>query len=152
MKFIFTVLSLLIAFSFCTMAANDSLVIKFKDNHIEKIDVSQIAKIRFENITGVDNQEPSTGNISVKGNFPNPIQDRTTIEFDIATSGNVVIFIYDNSGNQIRILNCEGCQSGKNTIIWNCLDGNNNRVRSGSYFYEVHFGNELLTRKMIVIN
>ena len=152
MKLIFFGLILFFAFNFSTKAESDSLVIKFKDNHIEKIDVSQIAKIRFENITGVDNQEPSTGNISVKGNFPNPIQDRTTIEFDIATSGNVVIFIYDNSGNQIRILNCEGCQSGKNTIIWNCLDGNNNRVRSGSYFYEVHFGNELLTRKMIVIN
>jgi len=152
MKFLFTTLLLVFAMSFYSRAESDSLVIKFKDNHVEKIDVSLISRIQFENITGVDGQKVLINNLSIKGNFPNPIVSQTTIEFEIAASGTVIIYIYDNAGNQIRILNCEGCQTGKNTLIWNCLDKNNSRVQSGSYFYEVHFGNEVLARKMIVIN
>ena len=152
MKFLFAALILSLAFSFITKAENDSLVIKFKDNHVETINISQIAKIQFENITAVDDQKQPSGNLSINGNYPNPILGHTSIEFEIGFAGNVVVLIYDNSGNQIQTLNCEGCQPGKNALVWNCLDKNNNRVTSGSYFYEVHFGNELLTRKMIVIN
>ena len=53
MKFQIAIIVLTLAFSLFLKAGSDSLVIKFKDNHVEKIDVSLISRIQFENITGV---------------------------------------------------------------------------------------------------
>ena len=64
---------------------------------------------------------------------------------------NVEIIIFDNSGKKIQTLGCNYCQTGKNVLQWNCFDKTNNRVQSGVYFYEVHFGTEIQAKKMIII-
>jgi hypothetical protein len=151
MKFLVFSLFLSFIFYFTAMADGDTLVIKLKDNKTEKIAVSDILKIQFENVTGVDEEVMRLNNLNVKENYPNPFREQTNIEFEIASSGNIEVIIYDNSGNQIQTLKCENCQAGKNSLMWNCLDKNKNKVQSGVYFYEVHFGNELLTKRMIVI-
>jgi flagellar hook assembly protein FlgD len=133
------------------MSQSDTLVINLKNNQVEKIAISQIQKITFENVTSVKEQNKSTNNVVIKGNYPNPFQNQTSIEFEIPISGNVIIFIYDNKGNQIQKLECSDCQTGKNSIEWNCLDIRNKRVLSGVYYYEVRFGNESKTKKMLII-
>jgi hypothetical protein len=138
-------------FIFEAKSQADTLVINLKNNQVEKIPVSQIQKIQFENITSVNQQSKTEIDLSLTGNYPNPVQDKTDIEFEIASFGNVVIIIYDNNGNQIQKLECVNCQPGKNSIRWNCTDMQNNRVKTGVYYYEVQFGNEVQARKMIVI-
>lgn len=132
-------------------AQGDTLIIKLKNNQIEKIAVSQIQKIQFENVTSVEEQSNHSNELNIKGNYPNPFVDRTSIEFEIALPGNVEIIIYDNSGNQIQKLECSNCQSGKNTLDWNCRDEKNNRVVSGTYYYEVRFNNKIQSQKMILV-
>ncbi|MDT3740725.1 MAG: T9SS type A sorting domain-containing protein [Candidatus Kapabacteria bacterium] len=132
-------------------AQGDTLIIKLKNNQIEKIAVSQIQKIQFENVTSVEEQSNLSNGLTANGNYPNPFADRTSIEFEISLPGRVVIIIYDNSGSQIQKLECENCQSGKNTLDWNCRDEKNNRVQSGTYYYEVRFNNEIQSQKMILV-
>jgi|WetSurMetagenome_2_1015567.scaffolds.fasta_scaffold803409_1 flagellar hook assembly protein FlgD len=151
MKFLLIGLIFNFLFIFGIKAQSDTLLIKLKNNQIERIAVSQIQKIQFENITSVNDQQLSARGLILKGNNPNPFQEFTYIEFEIASTGNVSILIYDNTGNQIQILQCLNCQPGKNSLQWNCLDKNNNKVQSGAYFYEVKFNNELQSKKMIVI-
>lgn len=129
----------------------DSLIINYKTGQTEKIPVCQIQKITFENVNAVQEQSRQENNLSIQGNYPNPFREQTNIEFEIPSTGDVIVFIYDNFGNQIQKLECSACQTGKNSILWNCLDKNNNRVRSGVYYYEVRFGGEVQARKMVLV-
>lgn len=132
-------------------AQSDTLVVNLKNNQKEKIAISDIKSIRFENITSTDEEPQQSTNLNLNGNFPNPFGEQTNIEFEIAEPGNVEIIIYDNTGNKINTLKCENCKQGKNQLQWNCLDFNNNRVSNGVYFYEVRFDNEVKSKKMIVV-
>ncbi|MEI6089275.1 MAG: T9SS type A sorting domain-containing protein [bacterium] len=151
MKFLTTAFIVLFACNFLLNAQTDTLVIKLKNNQIEKIAVNKIQKIKFENVTSVNEPTKIAKGLSVAGNYPNPFQEQTNIEFEIATIGDVAVIIYDNSGKQIQKLECNNCQIGKNTLPWNCLDKNKNRVESGVYYYEVRFNSEVQSKKMILV-
>jgi hypothetical protein len=151
MKYLTLIMILVIAFILECYSQSDTLVINLKNNQIEKIEISKIQKIQFENITAVENQVLHTINLAIKGNFPNPFAELTNIEFEIGTPGIVEMVIYNNSGEQIQTLKCENCQAGKDTLLWNCRDKNNIRVQSGAYYYEVRFNNEIQSRKMILV-
>jgi len=151
MKLLSLILVLTLSFIYESIAQTDTLVINLKNNQVEKIDISQIKMIKFENVVSVDELSQQTRNLTLKGNNPNPFNEQTLIEFEIMKSGNVEIFIYDNAGNQIQKLECNNCTTGKNSILWNCLDKNSNRVPSGVYYYEVRFDNEIQSKKMILV-
>ena len=151
MKQFIAAFTLLFVFSIFAKAQTDTLVITLKNSQVEKIAVSDIKIIKFENISGVNEQTQQTNNLAITGNYPNPFSENTNIEFEIPSPGNVEIIIYDNSGNSIQKLECGNCQPGKNTMQWNCHDKNNNRVQSGVYYYEVRFGTDVQARKMLVI-
>jgi flagellar hook assembly protein FlgD len=148
-------ISLIIALTFCLLfsanAQTDTLVITLKNKQVEKIAISQIQKIKFENVTAVEDPTEQQNTLSLKGNFPNPFGELTNIEFEIETAGAVEIFIYDNSGKIVQKLNCTNCPAGKNSLQWNCMDISNNKVQSGMYHYEVRYGGESQSKKMIII-
>ena len=149
MKIFYICLILSLTLALESKAESDTLIIHLKDGTSEKIDISQIQKIKFENITAVNEQNKPASTLVATGNYPNPFGELTSIEFEIAIPGNVEIIIYDVAGNQIQKLECSGCQAGKNTLQWNCIDKNNTKVQSGAYYYEVRFGNEVQGKKMI---
>jgi flagellar hook assembly protein FlgD len=151
MKFYAILIGFILSLTLQSFAQSDTLVITLKNNQIEKIAITQIQKIQFENITGVDELIQPKNNLAIKGNYPNPFVEQTNIEFEISKAGNVEIVIFDNSGEQIQTLKCENCQVGKNSLQWNCLDKGKNRVQSGVYYYEVRFGNDVLSKKMIMV-
>ncbi|MBM2815195.1 MAG: Por secretion system C-terminal sorting protein [Ignavibacteria bacterium] len=149
-KFILSLIFLATLASLCH-AQSDSLLINLKNKSVEKIALSQIQKITFENITIVEEQLKPASILNTIGNNPNPFSEQTNIEFDIATPGTVLIMIYDNSGNQINHLECPDCSAGKHSLIWNGYDSNYSKVQSGAYFYEVRFGSEVQSKKMILV-
>jgi flagellar hook assembly protein FlgD len=151
MKFLTASLIMLLAFGFVASAQTDTLVIKLKNNQIEIIAVSKIKQIKFENVTAVNEPNVIPSGLSVSDNYPNPFQEQTNIEFEIASVGDVEVMIYDNLGNQIQKLECNNCNIGKNSLQWNCTDKTNTRFESGVYYYEVRFNGEVQSKKMILI-
>lgn len=133
-----------------TYSQNDTLVINLKNGQAEKIALSQLQKIKFEAIVGVEDQ-PGNSGLKVYDNFPNPFVDLTSIDFEINSPGDVTILIYDNKGDIITTLRCTNCRAGRNKLQWNCNDNNNLRVQGGVYYYEVHSGAEVQSRKMIMV-
>jgi hypothetical protein len=151
MKSLFFILALALSFLTNVCAQTDTLVITLKNKQVEKIAISQIQKIKFENILAIEDPSQQPAKLALKGNYPNPFGEQTNIEFEIESAGSVEIIIYDNSSKRIQKLNCNNCSAGKNTLQWNCMDMNNNKVPNGMYYYEVRFGNEMLSKKMIII-
>ena len=152
MKFRLILIAIGFAVSANCYAQSDTLLIKLKNGTVEKIAVSQIKKVQFENVTSAVEDAASNNSLQVKGNYPNPFEEKTNIEFEIEAAGEVLITIYDSKGNQIQTLECNDCQGGKNSLQWNGIDKAGHKASSGVYYYEVRYGKEVLSKKMIVIN
>jgi|WetSurMetagenome_2_1015567.scaffolds.fasta_scaffold18320_2 hypothetical protein len=86
------------------------------------------------------------GKFNVKQNFPNPFNPLTKISYAIPTDANVSLKIYDISGREIKQLVNEKQNAGYYSVIFN---GQN--ISSGIYIYQLIAGNNIVTKKMILI-
>lgn len=83
---------------------------------------------------------------SLKQNFPNPFNPVTTIKFDIIKSENIKIVVLDALGREIETLVNEQLSPGSYQTTWDA-----SKYSSGIYFYRLHAGDFIETKKMILI-
>ena len=89
-------------------------------------------------------------------NFPNPFNPETWIPYQLETSADVTLQIYDTSGEVVRTLDLGFKGQGfymtrTRAAYW---DGRNNlgeQVASGVYFYSLHTPDFPATRKMLIL-
>jgi len=86
------------------------------------------------------------------GNYPNPFNSTTTIEFAIQNSAKVELVIYNNKGQKIKTLINERCGKGHHSFTWNGNDGSGHPVSSGFYMYglEVDGKNEAIKKCLLL--
>ena len=87
----------------------------------------------------------------LSGNYPNPFNPETDIEFAIPHTGRVVLRIYDAKGRLVKTLENRDFIAGRHTSHWDGLDDRGLTVGSGVYFSRLSFGGSDLTRKMILV-
>jgi flagellar hook assembly protein FlgD len=75
----------------------------------------------------------------------------TSINYQLASDAHVTLTVYDIMGQKIRTVVNEDQSAGFRSIVWNGKDNYNNPVSSGVYFYRLHAGNYIQTRKMILM-
>ena len=87
------------------------------------------------------------------GNFPNPFNPTTTIEFQLEHQASLVeIVIYNIKGQQVGSLLNLALPGGYHQVIWNAADNNGYEVASGIYFYQLLVDNRLIdTRRGLLI-
>lgn len=88
--------------------------------------------------------------------FPNPTNPEAWIPFKLADGSDVVVRIYNTSGQLVRTLDLGYRLPGKYTTEataahWDGKDENGQRISSGVYFYNIKAGNFTATRKLIVL-
>jgi FlgD Ig-like domain len=84
-------------------------------------------------------------------NYPNPFNPSTEIRLQISDTseiGSVDFQIYNIKGQMIRQFSIFNSQS---SINWDGTDQNNHPVASGIYFAKVKAGDQILTRKMVLM-
>ncbi len=89
-------------------------------------------------------------------NFPNPFNPETWIPYQLETSAEVTLHIYDTTGSIVRTLNLgykrQGFYMTRSTAAY--WDGRNNmgeQVASGVYFYSLQTPEFSATRKMLIL-
>ena len=89
-------------------------------------------------------------------NFPNPFNPETWIPYQLETSADVTLQIYDTSGGIVRTLDLgfkpQGFYMTRSTAAY--WDGRNNmgeQVASGVYFYSLNTPDFSATRKMLIL-
>ena len=87
-------------------------------------------------------KEPITFNI--KGNFPNPFNASTIIEYTIADRSLVELAVYSIAGQKIAVLENRMLDTGKYSMVWNA--GN---LASGTYFARLVTNKGIATHKML---
>ena len=80
-------------------------------------------------------------------NYPNPFNPSTTIAFTLAEDSWVTLKIYDMLGREVATLVNQYRQSG----VQNIETFDASRMSSGMYIYRLHAGNNVLTKKLILL-
>jgi hypothetical protein len=84
-------------------------------------------------------------------NYPNPANPSSTINFKLPESGKVSLRIFNILGQEVKTLVDEHREAGSYTFIW---DGKNNRglsVPSGIYLYTIKAGDNVVTKKLMLL-
>jgi len=76
-------------------------------------------------------------------NYPNPFNAATKVSYDLATSGNVSLKVYDISGRLVETLVDRYQEAGGHTASWDASG-----VSSGVYFYKLSTADYTCTKKM----
>ncbi|MCK4537365.1 MAG: T9SS type A sorting domain-containing protein, partial [Candidatus Krumholzibacteria bacterium] len=87
----------------------------------------------------------------LRQNYPNPFNPTTRIVFAIGEPANVSLRIYDVAGRLIRVLVDERRDVDRYEEVWNGMDDRGGRVSSGVYFYRLVAGDQVRTRKMVLM-
>jgi len=94
-------------------------------------------------------------NISVTyqlhGNYPNPFNPSTTIDFDMALNGHVSIEIYNIKGQRVKEVASGNYSAGRHSVVWNGDDTAGRSVGSGVYFYRMTTDGYSSVRKMLLM-
>ncbi|NQV38506.1 MAG: T9SS type A sorting domain-containing protein [Candidatus Marinimicrobia bacterium] len=85
-------------------------------------------------------------------NYPNPFNPTTNIDFYLPLQKAVSLTVYNMLGQEVvTLVNNEVINVGSHTINWDGLDKNGVPVSSGSYIYELKFGNFNKTKLMTLL-
>ncbi len=93
---------------------------------------------------GSDNVIPSE--YAFSGSYPNPFNAETNITFELPQAGEVTLEIYNLMGQKLTTLVDEYKEAGKHTVTWDAAD-----YSSGVYFYKLHAGDFISTKKMSLL-
>ncbi|MFC1607682.1 FlgD immunoglobulin-like domain containing protein [Candidatus Latescibacterota bacterium] len=103
----------------------------------------------FEKSTAVDNLQPKE--FSITGNYPNPFNPTTTIDFTIPDSGYACLNVFNVSGQKVRELVAGNLYAGKHSVTWDGRDQNGMSVSSGVYITRLMMRDKVTTGQMILI-
>ena len=87
----------------------------------------------------------------VSPNYPNPFNPSTSIDIETATSGKLLVSIYDISGRLINTLLNKKTVAGYYSVRWNGRNLNGEPMPTGLYFVQVESGGDLGIRKIMLI-
>ncbi|UCE66248.1 MAG: T9SS type A sorting domain-containing protein [Candidatus Zixiibacteriota bacterium] len=93
-----------------------------------------------------DEYIPTPDRIMLMQNYPNPFNASTTIRFIMPQSQHVKLTIYDLLGRQVQTLPYEYKQAGVHTVTFDA-----SHLASGVYFYRLQAGDNVETRRMVLL-
>ncbi|MEA3287629.1 MAG: T9SS type A sorting domain-containing protein [Candidatus Marinimicrobia bacterium] len=105
----------------------------------------------FGILTGIDNRASLPTEFKLAQNYPNPFNPTTTIAFEIPSSSDVVISVYNMLGQKVVDLVNSNYAPGVYNVMWNGLNTNGKPVGSGLYIYHMNAGKYSATSKMLYL-
>lgn len=101
-------------------------------------------------ILGTTSVQTNGGNLpkefELSQNFPNPFNPSTTIRYAMPRSTHVTLKIYDMLGREVATLLDATVEAGYRVARWNPV-----ALASGVYFYQLHAGEFVQTRKLVLL-
>ncbi len=89
--------------------------------------------------------------VNIKGNYPNPFNPTTQIEYSLEQASTITLSVYDIAGRQVKKLYQGTQESGDYSVIWNGTDKSGNTVASGIYFSRLFHSKGVVTNKMLLL-
>jgi hypothetical protein len=86
------------------------------------------------------------GEFSLAPNYPNPFNAATAIGYDLSQPAHVELNVYNILGQKIATLVNEFHRPGRYRVSWDAAE-----FASGFYFYRIEAGDNIQTRKMLLL-
>jgi hypothetical protein len=85
-------------------------------------------------------------------NYPNPFNSGTVVRFDLPTSADVNLAIFNLTGQQVATLVDGTRKAGTYTVHWDGRDDGDRELASGVYLYRLLAGDQPIeTRKLLLV-
>ena len=101
--------------------------------------------LQYGTITNLDDKKIPPENFMLYQNYPNPFNPSTTISYALMKPGKVTLKVFDVLGREDATLVNEFKSAGHYSIQFDASS-----LSSGIYFYRLHAGSYVKTKKMIV--
>ena len=99
---------------------------------------------------GLD-KEPLPSKFKVLGNYPNPFNPTTSINFVVNQTSEIILSVFSLNGELVRQFKTNVLQPGYQSIVWNGKDELNNKVASGVYIYSIQLEEHSEFKKMTLL-
>ena len=84
-------------------------------------------------------------------NYPNPFNPATTISYELADNSDVQIKIFDVNGREVQSWDHNSQEAGYYEMVWAGVNQSGRPVSAGLYLLSVQAGNNLQTRKLLLL-
>lgn len=115
-----------------------------RNNSID--DSNHLLFISGQGLTDVKENNVIQNEYSLEQNYPNPFNPSTNIVYSLKNSSYITIEIFDVLGRSIEKLFQGFMDAGKHEILF---DGT--KYSSGTYYYQLRVGENIYTKKMLLI-
>jgi hypothetical protein len=88
---------------------------------------------------------------ALHANTPNPFNPATTVAFDLPSSEQVKLAVYDLTGRRVRLLLDQQMPAGRHRVRWSGRDDRGSRVASGMYLCCIQAGSFTATKRMMLV-
>ena len=95
------------------------------------------------------NDVPAT--VVITGNYPNPFNPTTTIEYTLDTDSTMAIDIYNISGQHVKTLFAGQAVAGVHNTLWNGQDKTGKVVSAGIYLCRIQADNTMVVHRMTLV-
>jgi len=109
------------------------------------VDEIQISNATIEG-SAVENTSSSPARFSLAQNFPNPFNPTTEIAFSISETMQINLAVYNIHGESVKTIVNEKLSAGSYKYSFAAQN-----LPSGVYFYKLQSGDEIQTRKMVLM-
>ncbi len=99
---------------------------------------------KYSKVVEVNFSKPIT--FSLNQNYPNPFNPTTTISYSISEKSYVTIKIFDVLGNEVASLINNQMEAGEHSVNFNASS-----LSSGIYYYQITAGNNIATKKLMLL-
>jgi hypothetical protein len=111
----------------------------------------QVVFYRVPNITAVEDGRLIPASIHLVGNYPNPFNPQTTIKYHLAGPGKATISVFDPAGEKVVSFVRDHERGGTFDWTWTGRDSAGLMMPSGVYLYEIRYGQETVSAKMMLL-
>ena len=108
------------------------------------------------NLSDVEQGPTIPGEFRLYQNYPNPFNPSTRIQYQVSSSSQITLKVYDVLGNEVATLVNEYKPAGSYEVEFSAKGGsasggNAYSLVSGIYFYQLRTGSFIQTKKMVLI-
>jgi hypothetical protein len=88
---------------------------------------------------------------ALRGNYPNPFDETTTLEYTLSQRREVTMQVYNVLGQRVETLVDARTSAGLHTVTWDGTNRYGDRVGSGVYFVRMEAGSKTETQKVVLV-
>jgi len=135
-----------------------TIYISFRNHNVTGAGMLKMDRVRVGHINDIKSDDDNVIeplHNALLGNFPNPFNPSTVIEFGIRNSefGSelVNIEVFNVRGQKVKTLVNDYFPAGRHSVTWEGTDDSGRMVGSGVYFYRMTTGEFSETRRMLLM-